>query len=73
LVVRHIQGRFKEIPKGLYDQLRMDTEPKNYTEGEIDAMIHNFNMQVNHVQQQIQQATQQVGQFKPGPNPFGKP
>ena len=68
-----IQGRFKEIPKGLYDQLRMDTEPKNYTEGEIDAMIHNFNMQVNHVQQQIQQATQQVGQFKPGPNPFGKP
>lgn len=72
-----IQGRFKEIPKGLYEQLKMETEPKNYTEADIDAMIHNYNMQFNRINQGIQQqqqATQITAQaFNPGANPFSKP
>ena len=69
-----IQGRFKEIPKGLYDQLRMETEPKNYTEAEIDTMIHNYNMQISRIQQRVNQATQEASQVKfTGPNPFNNP
>ena len=51
--VIRINGRFKEIPKGVYEQLRQETEEKNYTEQIIDDMIHQFNVQMSRIQKTI--------------------
>jgi len=54
-VIRLSNGRFKEIPKGVYDQLRLEQEEKEYTEQEIDNMIHAFNVQYDKIKQNTQQ------------------
>lgn len=74
-----IGGRFKEIPKGLYDQLRQVTEEKDYTEQEIDSMIHEFNYHMSQIQKNIQgqqynpAGIQQQPQPKVLKNPFTNP
>ena len=71
-----IEARFIEIPKGLFEQLKTVTEERNYTESEIQDMIHRYNMQYQHVQQGLQAANNQSPQ-QPGnsnshlKSPFG--
>lgn len=67
--VIRIQGRFIEIPKGLYDQLRQDREKKDYTERDIQNMINQYKAQINKIQQSLGTATTPVS---PGHNPFTK-
>ena len=70
--IRLQNGRWKSLPKGLYDQLKQETEKKFYTESEIDNMIGNFNTQYNRVQQNVQnQMNQSQGFSAAGRNPFG--
>lgn len=76
--IRLMNGRFRELPKGVYDLLKQETEKKTYTDADIDAMIHNYNMQFNRINQgvQAQMNTIQASQpqsFNPGANPFSKP
>ncbi len=75
--IRLMNGRFRELPRGVYDLLKQETEKKLYTDADIDSMIHNFNYNYTKIQQQVNQATQQtsqVGQFKStGANPFANP
>ena len=72
--IRLNNGRWKTLPKGLYDQLKQETEKKMYTESEIDNMIHQHNTQVAKIQQGIQSQMNQSCGFKPnGANPFSKP
>ena len=37
--IRLNNGRFKEIPKSLYDKLKVETDKKDYQESEMDRMI----------------------------------
>jgi hypothetical protein len=70
--IRLQNGRWKSLPKGLYDQLKQETEKKFYTESEIDNMIGNFNASVNRIQQNVQnQMNQSQGFSAAGRNPFG--
>ena len=69
--IRLMNGRFKELPRGVYDRLKQETERKLYTEAEIDAMIHDYNASYNRVQQGIKNKQQQG--FSPGANPFITP
>lgn len=70
-----IEGRFIEIPKGLFEQLKTVTEEKDYTETEIQDMIHRYNMQYQHVQQGLQAVGNQHSQQQSGnshlKSPFG--
>lgn len=69
-----IQGRFKEIPKGLYDQLKTEIEPKNYTESDIDNMVHQFNINSQQIQNNVAQAQKKQKGFNPSNNnPFINP
>lgn len=52
--VIRIEGRFIEIPKGIYDQLRQETEEKTYTEADIRLMIDRYNMQYSNIQKNLQ-------------------
>lgn len=82
--IRLNNGRFKELPKDLYDSLKEVREKKTYTEKDIDMMIDQFTGNVRAIQQNLQIASgvqQQVLQqqqiemqqqklsIKPG-NPF---
>lgn len=74
--IRLMNGRFRDVPRGVYDMLKQETDRKLYTDADIDAMIHSYNLQYSRIQQQVSQATQQasqVGNFNPGTNPFSKP
>lgn len=79
--IRLNNGRFIEIPKPLYDQLKLVQEKKNYTDTDINAMISQVNSQLNQINNQIQQNTFQNQSSGPvqhhdllssGPNPFKK-
>lgn len=56
--VIRIEGRFIEIPKGVYDQLRVVTEEKDYTEADINQMVAMYNQQYNDIQKNLQQVQQ---------------
>lgn len=58
--VIRVEGRFKEIPKGLYDQLREVREEKNYTEAEIDTMIAKYNSTVRQIEMDMNRAVNNV-------------
>lgn len=72
--VIRVEGRFIEIPKGLYDQLRQVTEEKNYTEAEIITMIHQFNANYSQIQKEVEKKIKQYDNPAPQPknivNPF---
>ena len=53
--IRLDNGRFIEIPKALYDQLKMVQEKKHYTSADITAMVSQFNAQLNQINNQVQQ------------------
>jgi hypothetical protein len=56
--IRLDNGRFVEIPRTLYDQLKMIQEKKHYTDTDIQAMITQFNAQINQINNQVQQNIQ---------------
>ena len=83
--IRLDNGRFIEIPRGLYDQLKMIQEKRHYTSADITGMISQYNAQLNQINNQLQQntnphqntpgtgATQHLDPLAGGPNPFKKP
>ena len=86
--IRLGNGRFKSLPKGLYDRLKQVQEKRNYTEADIDQMISQYSAQLNQINNQIQQnmsnyqnntgmghsgATRHLSPLAGGPNPFKKP
>ena len=70
--IRLNNGRWKEIPKGLYDQLKTDTEKHMYTEFEIDSMIGQQNAQENRIRADVE-AKRKQQQNQIGFNPFINP
>ena len=70
--IRLNNGRWKEIPKGLYDQLKTDTEKKMYTESEIDSMIGQQSMQEYKIKAEVE-AKKRLQQNQLGFNPFINP
>lgn len=52
-VIRLNSGRFIEIPKGIYDQLRQETEKIEYTEAQINAMCTQYNIQINKIRNDL--------------------
>lgn len=68
--IRLMNGRFKTLPKGVYDSLKQETDRKLYTEAEIDAMIHNYNASYNNIQRGVKNQQQS---FSPSTNPFINP
>lgn len=85
--IRLDNGRFIEIPKGLYDNLKMVQEKRHYTSADINGMISQYNAQLNQINNQIQQnmnnrqnnssfssqgAAQHLDPLAGGPNPFSK-
>lgn len=85
--IRLDNGRFVEIPRGLYDQLKMVQEKRHYTSADIMGMISQFNSQLNQINSQVQQsmsnhqsnsgmgqpcAAHHLDPLAGGPNPFSK-
>lgn len=83
--IRLDNGRFIEIPRGLYDQLKTIQEKRHYTSADITGMISQYNSQLSQINNQIQQnmsshqsnsningATQHLDPLAGGSNPFSK-
>lgn len=74
--IRLGNGRFKSLPRGVYDQLKQEKEKRNYTESDIDGMIRIYNAQMGQINKQLNNVAQQATGYgtpmnKPvGPNPF---
>lgn len=77
--IRLNNGRFKELPKGVYDNILKNVLDKRvFTEAEIDAMVAQYNTQVAAIQQNLNVNIQQ-NTINPNPqqqsqqlsNPFG--
>lgn len=71
--IRLNNGRFIELPKGLFDRLKEETEERDYTEGEISMMIREYKIQYENIQNQINNSIsskQPVSNQHNGPSPF---
>ena len=68
--IRLNNGRWKSLPKGLYDTLKAETEKKVYAECDIDMMIGSYNTQASGIQSGRQQPQKSA---KPSNNPFLNP
>lgn len=44
-----IQGRFIEIPKGVYDMIASVPDKKNYTERDLQELVRNYNQGVGNI------------------------
>ena len=53
------QARFIEIPQGLAEQLKMETEEHEYTDQQILAMAERYKQQEQNIQQSIKQEQKQ--------------
>ena len=53
--IRLDNGRFVEIPRALFEQLRLVQDKKHYTNADIDQMISQYSAQLNQINNQIQQ------------------
>lgn len=68
-----INARFIEIPRGLYENLRLETDEKNYTEQDIRQMIEAFNNQTRSIERNLQQQAQSdMPKININQTPFGK-
>lgn len=52
------QARFIEIPRGLAEQLKSETEERTYTDQQIQAMSERYKQQEQHIQQSLKQEQQ---------------
>ena len=82
--IRLDNGRFIEIPKGLYDSLKQVQEKRHYTSADITGMISQYNSQLNQINAQVKQSinshqtnlnnnqgpAQHLDPLASGPNPF---
>lgn len=67
-----VNARFIEIPRGLYENLRLETEEKDYTEQDIKQMIDAYNNQIQHIEKSIQKETDKLNkQINLSQTPFG--
>ena len=79
--IRLQNGRFRSLPKKVYDDIRMIQEKRCFSEADIDLMINNYNIQYNQAQQSIykhgsglQQGNNiNIRQTVSGPTPFNRP
>ena len=73
--IRLNNGRWKTLPKGLYDRLKQVTEKTTYSEFEIDTMIGQFNSSMVQTQAGVKMKASQIPPqgFNPGTNPFINP
>lgn len=79
--IRLQNGRFRSLPKKVYDDIRMIQEKRCFSEADIDLMINNYNIQYNQAQQSIYKhgnGSQQgnninIRQTVSGPTPFNRP
>lgn len=67
--IRLPNGRFKSLPKPVYDEIKKVTEKRAYTEAEIDQMIQGYNQARGSIQQQIAHRVSGQG-YSSGPRPF---
>ena len=70
--IRLNNGRFMSIPRAVYNQLKQETEEKDYTAADIEGMINQYRNQYNSVNRMVQQASQSQQRVS-GPTPFGRP
>ena len=70
--IRLNNGRFMSIPKAVYNQLKQETEEKDYTAADIEGMINQYRNQYNNVNRMVNQAGQSQQRVS-GPTPFGRP
>lgn len=82
--IRLDNGRFIEIPKGLYDSLKQVQEKRHYTSADITGMISQYNAQLSQINNQVKQnmnshqtnlnnnqgPAQHLDPLAGGPNPF---
>lgn len=68
--IRLGNGRFIELPKGVFDILKMETEKRDYTEGEINMMVRQYQAQLMKVNQEIGRVSTPPPHSS-GPTPFG--
>lgn len=68
--IRLANGRFKSLPKAVFQDLCQVSERKNYTEAEIDQMIAQFEQSRNAAQRQI---NNRMASMTAGPSPFNHP
>lgn len=52
-VIRLNSGRFIEIPRGIYEQLKSETEKVEYTENQINTMKVQFKIQEDKIKQSL--------------------
>lgn len=79
--IRLQNGRFRSLPKKVYDDIKIIREKRCFSEADIDLMINNYNIQYNQAQQSIykhgsgpQQGNNiNVQQTVSGPTPFNRP
>lgn len=75
--IRLNNGRFMSIPKAVYDQLKQETEEKDYTIADIEGMITQYKSQFNNITKAINQAqnnrNSNNGMKVSGPTPFNIP
>jgi hypothetical protein len=74
--IRLNNSRFIELPKGVFDQLRSETERRDYTEGDIQMMIQAYSRQYANIQHQVNNSISNninKQQVVSGPTPFSKP
>lgn len=57
--VRLCNGRFRIIPKGVYDYIKVQPEHKEWTDAEIDMYVAAYNQNYHQIQGQVNQAIQQ--------------
>lgn len=67
--IRLNTGRFKSLPKAVYDEIKGVNEKRAYTEAEIDQMIAGYNQARGSIHQQIAHRVSGQG-YSSGPRPF---
>jgi hypothetical protein len=71
--IRLSNGRFKILPRGVYQQIQQIDEKREFLESEIDAMVASFNQALSSTQSMINNAMMPPPPNKcvqKGPSPF---
>lgn len=69
--IRLNNGRFKSLPKQVFEDIKAIDKKMYYSEADIDSMIRTYNQAMNNARNGIQQAQQQKNYGgKPGNLPF---
>lgn len=73
--IRLQNGRFRSLPKKVYEDIRIIQEKRYFTEADIDLMINNYNIQYEQAKQSMYKPSggnnSPVNNQHKGPSPFG--